>query len=402
MKRKGFFNRLTDRATRMSLFTLGSMYILVYLGVEMLVDNPIRMYNFCVFLSLSGVYFSWLLGGKKAMVYVTFFNLFFLAIFSKMLWSHGIIIYGGGLFLARSFISMYVCALGLIALMLLKKSPADARVEEHKQAAEEARQRQQNLEFMVASRKLKQDLIAQANIVKDELQLIEGAWKSNVHDIINDLPTVKERELYAQIIKPFEENIIRHLRELELRLTFDLEPVSLAELHDFIRQKAAGDFNTTAAITLEEHGWRNSDRSAVIDKNKIWDMVVNVLRNSQAAIDLKRIEMLRSGSGSLTPRMLISCEIISGTPHIRIVDNGGGVSDDMLARLYQEPVPSRKRGEKKPGQGTLFVKFFAERMGMTVCAENTAELGGPGLSVELRLTADDRKSSAHGKETDES
>jgi len=58
---------------------------------------------------------------------------------------------------------------------------------------------------------------------------------------------------------------------------------------------------------------------------------------------------------------------------------------EHVGRIYKEPLPSRKRRGKQLGQGTLFVKFFAERMGMTVRAENTLELGDTGLSVALNI-----------------
>ncbi len=388
MSRKGLFNRIATKASNMSLITLAGMYILAYLAVEIVVVNPIRLYNFCVFLSLSGIYFSWLMGGRKTLVYVTFFNLFFVAVFSKMLWDHGIIIYGGRLFLAKSFLMLYAFSLGLLLIMLLKKSPADVRLETQKKAVEDARQRQQNLEFMVASRKLKKDLIAQANIVKDELQLLEGAWKSNIHDIINDLPSVKERELYEQIILPFEENIIGHLRNLELRLTFDLETVTLSELYEFISWNLDTSIKrNSGSIEISDQDWKDNPSRVVVDRNKVWDMVLNAVRNSQAALDYKRIEMLRSGeTHAFTPQVRLTFTCSGPRARLKIIDNGGGVQSSLIGRLYQEPVPSRKRGGEKPGQGTLFVKFFGERMGINVHAENTRVLDDEaGLEVTFSI-----------------
>lgn len=371
---------------------LAATYVVAYLAIEILVEDPIRYYNFCVLLSLSGIYFSWFLGGRRAMIYVAFFNVFFVFIFSKLLWNQGIIIYGPGLFLGRSFLSMYVLALVLLCVMLLKRSPADERLERQEQAIAAARQHQESLEFMVASRKLKQDLVAQANQVKDELQLLEGAWQSKIHDIVNELPSVKEREIYQQILLPYQENIIRHLRDLELSLTFDPEPVALAELGVFLAQKIKAIPRPGAygpLITVDERNWPESSWRVVVDKNKVWDMLLNACRNSQAALDLKHIERLRLGQhDGFQARMSVTFTQAEDCATVRVVDNGGGVPAALAEALYREPVPSRKRRGQGFGQGTLFVKFFAERMGIVVSASNTRELGEDGLAVEFKMSFD--------------
>ncbi|MCP4713538.1 MAG: histidine kinase, partial [Deltaproteobacteria bacterium] len=302
-KRSSYINRLIAGFSSINFVYLAALYILAYLAVEILVSDPIRHYNFCVFLALSGIYFSWFIGGRRTMAYVAFFNILFAGIFSKILWDQGIIIYGGGLFLGKSFLGMYALTVVLLFIMLLKKSPADIRAEYQKNTIEQERAHRQNLEFMVATRKLTQDMVAQANMVKDELQLIEGAWKSNVHSIINDLSPVKEEELYRQIILPFQENIIRHLRNLETGLTFDLQPLALTDLYTFLTQKTTGH---AAAIEQARQSWQHCAENVVVDKNKIWDMVKNILRNSQAALDLQRLHQLDADPAALTtPRISI-------------------------------------------------------------------------------------------------
>jgi len=386
MKINPFVKSVSTKITTINLRSLVFVYLLAFLYVELFIDDPIRHYNFCIFLSLSGIYFSWLIGGKRTMYYVAFFNIFLVFIFSSLLWNKGIIIHSG-LFVARSFIALYIFTAVLLGIMVFKKSPADDRMEKQKKAVDEARQQRENLEFIVASRKLRQDLLAQANLVKDELQLLEGAWRSKIHDIINDLPTVKEQELYRQIMLPFQENIIRHLRDLALSLTFDLEPVRLADLCTFLADKINDTFKQAVPvsyITVAENGWKNSPARVSADKNKVWDMLSNVLRNSQAAIDMKRIELLRAGAcASFHPRIEISLTRHNGSAVISIADNGGGVCDGSIGRLYHEPVPSAKRNGASSGQGTLFVKFFAERMGMSVTAENISAHDENGLLVSI-------------------
>ena len=379
---------LIHKISQIHPLVLGMCYVAVYLAMELLVHNPIRFYIYNVILAMSGVYFAWFLGGKKAMGYVAFFNIFIVFIFSKMLWSHGVVV-SWRVFFARTFLVMYVVAAVLLYMMLRRKSPADKRQEAQEQAVSVERSRRQNLEFMVASRKLKHDLLAQANLVKDELQLLEGAWRSNIHDIINDLPTVKEREIYQQIIIPFQNNIIQHLRALEHKLTFDVQYVRLDELYPFLESKMAEGNKRGALkklVSMEDAGWGASAAAVLVDKNKVWDIFLNVLRNSQTALDMRRLEYLRKGAlHAFTPRIRAWFGVSGSFAVLRIVDNGGGVDEEVERKLYREPVRSIKRQGQDAGQGTLFVKFFADRMDMHIQVRNDQLDGEPGLAVELRM-----------------
>ncbi|MCX8044847.1 MAG: histidine kinase [Desulfobacterota bacterium] len=388
MNIKRLFNALFRIISTMRLRTLAVLYVAGFLVVEEFVPDVIRHYNFGVLLALSGIFFAWLVGGKRTMYYVAFFNTFLVFVFSSILWNKGIIIHSG-LFVARAFITIYILAALIAFVMLLRKSPADERSEAQQRAIEEARRRHQNLEFMVASKKLKQDLLAQANAVKDELLILEGVWRSKIHDIINDLPDVKERELYGQIIAPFQEKIISHLRDLAKHLTFELEPVTLDALHGFLKEKVdayRGSISSGHQITYEDTGWQSCNRQTFIDKQKLWDMLLNIIRNSQAALDRKRIELLRNGTvQQFIPQIKICTAHTDGEALVTVLDNAGGVPPDTLKMLYREPVVSAKRTSATPGQGTMFVKFFAERMNLSVGADMTTLLGEPGLAVNIKL-----------------
>lgn len=385
---KRIFNTAFHAISTMRLRTLAILYVAGFLVVEEFVPDVIRHYNFGVLLALSGIFFAWLVGGKRTMYYVAFFNTFLVFVFSSILWNKGIIIHSG-LFVARAFITIYILAALIAAVMLLRKSPADERSEAQQRAIEEARRRHQNLEFMVASKKLKHDLLAQANAVKDELLILEGVWRSKIHDIINDLPDIKERELYGQIIAPFQEKIIGHLRDLAKHLTFELEPVPLDDLHVFMKGKIEAYRESIASgqrMTFEDSAWQSRTERVVIDRYKLWDILLNIIRNSQAALDRKRIELLKSGEAQqFIPQIQICTALAHGEASITVLDNAGGVPTETLRMLYREPVVSAKRGSATPGQGTMFVKFFAERMNLSVSVDMTTQLGDPGLAVTITI-----------------
>lgn len=379
---------LINGLSHINLGLLAILYVLGYILIESLLRNSVQLYIFTVFLSLSGIYFSWFIGGKGTLRYVAFFNGLIVFIFSKLLWSENLIV-TPAVFRSKSFVLMYLVSALFILLVFIIKSPADARQEAQNDLIETEKRLRQNFEFMVASRKLKQDLLAQANLVKDELQLIEGAWRSNIHDIINELPPVKERELYQQIILPFQNNIIHHLRELERKLTFDVEWVGLDRLSERIilnLEKIRGAASGRVAIEMMENAWASNNREVAVDENKVWDMVVNVVRNSQAALDLKQIHRIRAGKAApFKPRIEIRFITDGPFAEIRVLDNGDGVSESDLVSLYKEPVVSKKRNDGKPGQGTLFVKFFADRMNIGLHVKNIELSGEKGLSVAIKI-----------------
>lgn len=387
-----FASRLNKRIAQASssnplFLVLG--YILTYLAMEVLIQNPIRLYIYNVFLALSGIYFAWFLGGRRTMLYVAFFNIFIVFIFSRMLLDNNLVI-SGHVFLARTFIAIYLLCILFLIVILRKQSPADKRLTEQQRAIAGERQRREDLEFVVASRKLKQDLLAQANLVKDELQLLEGAWRSNIHDIINELPPVKEKELYERILLPFQQNIICHLRDLEQRLTFDVRPTPLHELHSFLADALAKEttpFSRGKGLELSGQSWTENGALCNVDIHKVMDILRNILRNSQTAMDLKRIGLIKSRTkpASFTPRVRLMFDLDGRCARLTVSDNAGGVPADVLEKLYKEPVLSTKSKGGRFGQGSMFVKFFCDRMGIAVDVRPTDALGAPGLAVALRF-----------------
>ena len=367
-------------------------YILIYIGIDLFVENIIRHYIYCIVLVVSSIWFAWYTGGKETMLYVTFFNIFFAIIFSRLLYLSGGDFVAGHLFLGKSFLILYIVCLLFMAVMIKIKSPADKEKESKEQYILESQNKRRQLEFAVATQKLTNDLVTQANLVKDELQLLNGAWKSEIHSIINDLPKVKEQELYNQIVMPFQESIITHLRDLETRLSFSPEPISLAILHKSLTEALAQDtfsMEKRGRLVTTDNGWGEATNlEVVLDKHKIWEILLNLLRNSQTALELKQIRLLkedRNAFAQFEPRIALRFDLTADQAHIQVEDNGGGAKQDDEDRLFKEPVPSVKRGGKVPGQGTIFVKFFGENMGMEIKAANTDALGEKGLCVTLSI-----------------
>ncbi len=368
---------------------LAISYVLAYALFDLAVDSVVRQYIFCIVLVVSSLYFSWRIGGRETMAYVGFFNIFFAFIFSRLLYLTGS--FSSKLLLSRSFMTLYVVAIVFMFIMTKRKSPADEEKKSREKSIRDERQRRRQLELMVATEKLTDDMIVKANMVKDELMVLQNSWKSQIHTIINDLPKVKERELYEQIVTPFEESIIEHLRGLENRLSFKPQLVELDEIGRELTDKLEKDrnnFKNRLSASFDFSEWTGRTEEIFVDRYKTWEILLNLIRNSQTAMELHQIALLRQGPDAFKnfkPKLAITADIVENNARLTVTDTGGGAADDSLPYLFKRAVPSTKRQGREMGQGTVFVKFFGDNMGFDISARNTETLGSKGLEVQILI-----------------
>jgi signal transduction histidine kinase len=397
MKSSRYERLLTDliaSRTRFFLLTVALfvVYVVGFVVFDHLVVNEQRYVLFAFGLVVSSLVFSWLLGGKAAFVYVTFFNLFFTFVYAKPLFEKGTLY--GSLFLSRSFIIISVSFVVLMLFMVLVESPADRVRKRLARETKEEKERTRLLEFLVTERKITQDVVAQSNFAKDELLVLQGAWRSQIHNIINDLPESKENDLYRRIIEPFQEAILKHLKGLERKLTFEPLPMEVRQLSRTLEEEITADLSPLQNryeldVRLSSlNGFRG--RRVQCDPYKLVEILRNLVKNAQKAIELKQIEMMREdleAYRAFRPFLSIVLSGKSGVLSLEVTDNGGGVREEYLDRVFKEPIPSSKKDGF--GLGTTFVKFFAERMGFHVRGGNVETEHGKGFRVTMEMPVDE-------------
>lgn len=397
MKPSRYERLLTDLiASRTRFFlltvTLFLVYVVGFVVFDHLVVNEQRYVLFAFGLVVSSLVFSWLLGGKAAFVYVTFFNLFFTFVYAKPLFDKGTLY--GSLFLSRSFIIISVSFVVLMLVMVLVESPADRVRKRLARETKEEKEKTRLLEFLVTERKITQDVVAQSNFAKDELLVLQGAWRSQIHNIINDLPESKENDLYRRIIEPFQEAILKHLKGLERKLTFEPMPMEVRRLSRAVEEEITGDLASLRDryeldLRLSSlNGFRG--RRVRCDPHKLVEILRNLVKNAQKAIELRQIEMMREDFGAyraFRPYLSIVLGGEGGTLSLEVTDNGGGVKEEYLDKVFKEPIPSSKKDGY--GLGTTFVKFFAERMGFNVRGSNVVTEHGKGFRVTLEMPVEE-------------
>jgi signal transduction histidine kinase len=369
------------------------IYTVSFIIFDQVVANEQRYFLFAFGLVVSSLFFSWLLGGKATFVYVTFFSLFFTFIYSKPLFPKGTLY--ASLFLGRAFLIISVSFLLLMVFMIFKKSPADEAREMLALETKEEREKARLLEFLVTEKKITEDVVAQSNYAKDELLFLQGTWRSQIHNIINDLPEKQEDEIYKQIIEPFQEAILTHLKGLEKKLTFDPVTMDIKDLAEAIEVELGRDMDPLrerydlAFHVAPSNGLQG--RKITCDPMKVVEIIRNLIKNAQKAIELKQIQLMRQDFKAyhdFKPYLEVALTGIDGRLKLEVTDNGGGLPDEYLDKVFREPLPSSKRDGY--GLGTTFVKFFSDRMGFTILGENVVTRHGRGFRVSLMVPFEKR------------
>ncbi len=122
------------------------------------------------------------------------------------------------------------------------------------------------------------------------------------------------------------------------------------------------------------------------DPMKVVEIIRNLMKNAQKAIELKQIELMRQDFKAyhdFKPYPEVVLRGMDGRLKLEVTDNGGGLPDEYLDKVFREPLPSSKRDGY--GHGTTFVKFFSDRMGFTLWGENVVTRHGRGFRASLTI-----------------
>ncbi len=143
-----------------------------------------------------------------------------------------------------------------------------------------------------------------------------------------------------------------------------LEPVALPEvIREVLDLYAAGGGPVRFSHALLDAAPRVKGRAA-----EVKEVLVNLLENSRAALP---------GGGEVR----IEVEPADGEVELRVSDNGTGISDDLLPRVFEPHFSTRSSGT---GLGLAIVRRLVESWGGSVHAENSP---GEGLTIRMRMAA---------------
>jgi len=170
----------------------------------------------------------------------------------------------------------------------------------------------------------------------------------------------EEQEEYAEILKDIEEGIQRvktivsDLRSFSHHENEQVDRVDLAEV-------------VTSALRFLSHEWKDKVRieqqiadgqSVLANKNKLIQVVVNLLQNSLDALKNKKSE-----SGSEQPRIWIEGRLAGGRSLLSIRDNGEGIDEQHMDKIFDPFFTTKDVGE---GMG----------LGLSICYRIVEEYQG--------------------------
>jgi nitrogen fixation/metabolism regulation signal transduction histidine kinase len=116
------------------------------------------------------------------------------------------------------------------------------------------------------------------------------------------------------------------------------------------------------------------------------EIIRNLMKNSQKAIELLQVGLMKQDFGAyklFRPYLAIVLAGEGDRLRLEVTDNGGGLPEEFLSRVFREPIPSSKKTTY--GLGTTFVKFFSDRMGFHVAGENVTTPHGRGFRVRVEI-----------------
>jgi signal transduction histidine kinase len=180
-----------------------------------------------------------------------------------------------------------------------------------------------------------------------------------------------EVELLTKNIDHIKDIVAR--QQSYARVSGVIEEMSLdALIEDALRMNAGG---------FERHGVviaRDFEElpPAAVDKHKVLQILVNVMRNAKYAMD-----DVPKGSRVMTVRLRRKDE---STAEVRIIDTGVGIPQENLTRIFSHGFTTRKEGH---GFGLHSAGLAAQQMGGELSAESEGPGKGATFILELPLAA---------------
>jgi nitrogen fixation/metabolism regulation signal transduction histidine kinase len=146
--------------------------------------------------------------------------------------------------------------------------------------------------------------------------------------------------------------------------------IARVDLGQLVREVAwlyrAQEGQPVVKLALEE------DLEVEADAVRVRQLLHNLIRNAQEALEGQADGVIEIAARSIPGGERAFAEIT-------VADNGPGIEADVLTRLFEPYVTSKKKGT---GLGLAIVKKLVEEHGGTVAAENLPERGA---RVTLRL-----------------
>lgn len=228
---------------------------------------------------------------------------------------------------------------------------------------------QQSVEQTAREERSRKELIAG---ISHDLRTPLTSIKAYVEGLIEGIAQTPERQQkYMQTIREKANDIDRMVDKLFLFSKLDLgdspfypEPIPVAEvLHSLIAANAEAYAKEGMTVTVDAIP---ADCVVCADPVQFRNAITNLLENSLKYKDAPEV------------RVHISCTETASDATISVTDNGPGVSEEALPKLFDvfyRSDPSRSNPQKGSGLGLAITAKILERFGGSIRAENAVPKG---------------------------
>lgn len=272
-------------------------------------------------------------------------------------------------------------------------------------------------EFKTIHSKMYSDLSNEINQIKQPIQAYDFSWDNYVnkifqserHDLKNKFPYLcddtKFSELEKQIayklkIEYFDklkEAVLDNMKNLPNIVTYELQEINIKETVEAIIKKEEAiplgfeDGKAGIKFTLTNNFVVKDNEFCKINRHRLSSIVFNILTNANKACIAKNKEARRNKikySRSIWMNVNRTTKNSKDFINVSINDNAGGFPDNIINKVYKTPIDSSEyiNGQKRQGEGTVYVNFFARYMNIEIQVENCiAEDNNTGAKVGLLI-----------------
>ena len=254
--------------------------------------------------------------------------------------------------------------------------------------------------------KMKTDYIR--NKYEKVLISAEKAAHDTNHILKNKWPANELYEKYPDDIKPYVNEILEDLKAIPNVISVKMEDFSIKQITDSILEmykkyrkdpqvKFSCDIITDESINT---------MLCYTNLHRINSIVFNLLSNSVKITNKfrKRYRDEHEDDEDFKEyfrkvALYVGVTDYDNKPYlsIRVKDNGGGFNDEIIGKVYREPIKSEFRtkeskNQNRMGEGTVYIGFFVGMMNGKILAENYIDNDGfKGASTEVLLPIKDIK-----------
>lgn len=219
--------------------------------------------------------------------------------------------------------------------------------------------------------------------------------QTNIGDAIHSLKNKWNNEAVKDDNFRIIKVILADLKELEKVFDLSYTNTSIAEVEEIVKSAIPSSYSKTRSLNFSliplKQEADNENLNVSINQWRLKSIIKNLLQNSNNAMNKFRRNLPAENRRKYKSQLILETnkEIRDGKKYyiISVKDNGGGFPEDIIDKIYREPIKSSdvSMGERD-GSGTVYIGTFIKRMKGNIEVENVMwEDGEKGAHTKIYI-----------------